>query len=171
MARVARAEWHDRVACAEKKVHPVIWHRVLVPHGTTVPPAQLFLRMFSSSFLHSFLLLLTFSLSTRRKPLVSPPCYLFSHSNLHHFSSIFKHKLCIFFINLHLPPLNSSNLPNFIPPISHFLSLKHLTSIVVVEGCRESKGSNCSLFTLLAPFSTLICYLFLQNHHGQETSG
>ena len=48
---------------------------------------------------------------------------------------------------------------------------KTLISIVVVEGCRESKGSNCSLFILLAPFSTLICYLFLQNHHGQETSG
>jgi len=32
LARVDRAEWHDRAACAEK-VHPAIWH------GTTVLPA------------------------------------------------------------------------------------------------------------------------------------
>jgi len=96
---------------------PMIWH------GAPVPPLASFLHVFSS-FPHFSFLFLTFSLSTRRHC----PCFstFLSPSPLKSPSLFFKFQAQIlyFLYECASPPLNSSNLPNFIPPISHFLSLK-----------------------------------------------
>ena len=67
LARVDRAEWHERAACAEK-VHPAIWHEGTVPPATGFFACDFLLfPSFSCFFLSS-------SLSTKAKTLTSPPC-------------------------------------------------------------------------------------------------